>query len=348
MDLPKISIVTPSFNQGKYLEKTILSVIGQNYPNLEYIIIDGGSSDNSVEIIKKYEKHLAYWVSEKDNGQSNAINKGLKKISGDIFNWLCSDDYLEPGSLLYIGEAFVNNKNIHCYSGKLRQFSASGTIGYYGNMLQPLWEDTIRIRVLKQPSVFFSKYAAEKMGPLNENLHYCMDGDWLYRFLFLFKQENIFEDDFLVAHYLLHENSKSSTQLAGFIRESDSQFYFFAKNKNLIEYAALLESCELDKKYIFPENILVKTDKLLIERIVFFYLLRRATKIFVKKDFEFAKRFLTINHSFENLKQDELQMMRFLNVYVKNSTWLLFKIKRAYLWKIKNTHLGFEQFSAIH
>src|ERR1700712_3748647 len=82
--LPKISIVTPTFNQGKFIEETILSVIGQGYPNLEYIIIDGGSTDETVEIIKKYEKHLTYWVSEKDKGQSHAINKGFARASGDI------------------------------------------------------------------------------------------------------------------------------------------------------------------------------------------------------------------------------------------------------------------------
>jgi glycosyltransferase involved in cell wall biosynthesis len=91
--LPKISIVTPSFNQGMFLEKTILSVLEQGYPNLEYIIIDGGSSDNSVEIIKKYEKHLAYWESEPDQGQSHAINKGFERATGEIFGWLNSDDW---------------------------------------------------------------------------------------------------------------------------------------------------------------------------------------------------------------------------------------------------------------
>lgn len=345
MNYPKITIVTPSFNQGKYLEQTILSVIDQKYPNLEYIIIDGRSSDNSVEIIKKYEQHLSYWVSEKDRGQSHAINKGLAKTTGDIFNWLCSDDQLAQGSLMHIAEAFMNNRNIHCYAGKLRQFSVSGTVGFYGNMLMSSWEDTIRVRMLKQPSVFFSKYAVEKMGALNEDLHYCMDAEWLYKFFFQFKQENIFEDDFLIAHYLLHEGSKSGSQIPGFIKESDSIIYCFAKSKDLDEYAALLEMNELHKKYDFSNAILGTTHKHLIERIVFFYLLRRATKVFAQKDFEFAKRFLSVKKSFPDLSQEELKRLQFLEKYVGNSSWLSFKIKRAYWWRVKHLHLSFEQFN---
>ncbi len=343
---PKITIVTPSYNQGQYLEKTILSVLNQNYPNLEYIIIDGGSTDNSVEIIKKYEKHLAYWVCEKDKGQSHAINKGLEKFTGDIFNWLCSDDYLEDGSLLHIAEAFMNNENVHCYAGKLRQFSLPNkTIGFYGNMLMPLWEDTIRLKVLKQPAVYYSKYAIEQMGALNESLHYCMDAEWLYKFLFLFNQDNIAEDTTMIAHYLLHNDSKSSSQIPGFIKESDSIIWYFAKHKNLIQYSTLLELNELKKEYTFSEHILDKTDKLLIEHIVFYHLLRKSTKIFTKTDFEFAKKFLSIPQTIANIKPDELQMMQFLNKYVINSNWLLFKIKRAYLWRVKKIHLSFEQYN---
>src|SRR6266550_8991921 len=96
---PKISIVTPSFNQGRFLEETILSVLNQNYANLEYIIIDGGSDDESVEIIRRYEDRLAFWISEKDRGQVHAINKGLEQATGAIFAFINSDDVYLPGPL---------------------------------------------------------------------------------------------------------------------------------------------------------------------------------------------------------------------------------------------------------
>src|ERR1035437_4219419 len=123
VNLPKISIVTPSFNQGQFINETITSVLNQNYPNLEYIIIDGGSTDNSVEIIKKYQEYLKYWVSEPDNGQAHAINKGLKLCKGDIFNWLNADDYLENGILFKIAEVFTG---YDCIAGSVINFSSDG------------------------------------------------------------------------------------------------------------------------------------------------------------------------------------------------------------------------------
>jgi glycosyltransferase involved in cell wall biosynthesis len=107
--LPKLSIVTPSFNQGRFLEETILSVLNQNYPNLEYLVIDGGSTDETVEVIRRYEDRIDFWVSEKDRGQVHAINKGLEKTTGDIFGFINSDDIYLPGTFATVGDYFENH-----------------------------------------------------------------------------------------------------------------------------------------------------------------------------------------------------------------------------------------------
>ena len=205
----KFSIVTPSYNQGQYLEKTILSVIEQSYPNLEYIIIDGGSTDNSLNIIKKYEKYLTYWVSEKDRGQSHAINKGFEHASGDLFGWLNSDDFYAPGALETVAEVYQANPTVGAIVGAGDLVDESGKVLSYN----PPYEVTVEAlynwiaQHFWQPSCFFTKEAWASCGPLAEKLTFAMDLDlWLKiaeRFCFA-------TTDALLASNLKHENAKTT------------------------------------------------------------------------------------------------------------------------------------------
>ena len=182
-NLPKISIVTPSYNQGSFIEETIRSVLLQGYPNLEYIIIDGGSSDNTVEIIRKYEPWLTYWISESDKGQSHAINKGFEHASGDVFGWLNSDDYFHPIGLHTLvalrkahplAVAWVGAcQDVDINGNRLRRrFPRIGNKKEFGNWSREAW--------IPQPSCFFDATIFRQIAGLDENLHYVMDVDlWM-------------------------------------------------------------------------------------------------------------------------------------------------------------------------
>jgi GT2 family glycosyltransferase len=174
-DLPLVSIVTPSFNQAQFLEQTIRSVLGQETPRLEYIIVDGGSTDGSAGIIEKYADRLAWWVSEPDRGQAEAINKGLARARGEIVAWLNSDDFYLPGALTEAVRAFQQNPQAGLVYGDVLAVDETGRalnlLRYENWGLAGLME----FRIIGQPSVFLRRAALEQAGPLDPSYHYLLD-----------------------------------------------------------------------------------------------------------------------------------------------------------------------------
>jgi glycosyltransferase involved in cell wall biosynthesis len=187
---PRISIITPSFNQAQYLEQTIESILSQKYPNLEYIVIDGGSTDGSAEIIRRYGPHLTYWVSELDKGQTDAINKGLRRATGEILAYLNSDDYYVPGAFKAVADHFRSRPESDLIHGRCRFVDQVGTkigeqvarIETYCEILD-LWGVWWQQRQFVQPEVFWTRRIAEKIGPLRDDLHYVMDYNYWMRIL---------------------------------------------------------------------------------------------------------------------------------------------------------------------
>jgi glycosyltransferase involved in cell wall biosynthesis len=183
MDQPWISIVTPSFNQGEFLEQTIRSVVSQDYPNVEYIIMDGGSTDESLEIITRYQDRLAYWESVPDRGQSHAINKGFSRATGQILGWLNSDDWLEPGALRRVAEEAARYPEVGAFVGEAHVVDPAGNLVLQkkpGELTFDAFCRWLDGDFFMQPACFFSRSAWNASGPLDENLHIALDLDlWL-------------------------------------------------------------------------------------------------------------------------------------------------------------------------
>jgi glycosyltransferase involved in cell wall biosynthesis len=220
INLPLVSIVTPSYNQVDFIEATIQSILSQDYPNIEYIIIDGGSNDGSVEIIRKYASHLAYWVSEPDGGQSDAINLGFKHSTGEILAWLNSDDLYFPGTLNLVAQAYIETPNA-IIAGDVENFGVDGKILRNVKHRNISLSNVIKFwngRTWHQPGLFFPRAAYMQVGQLDIRLQYAMDYDLLCRLL-QFAAVSYLERN--VTRFRIHPDSKTSTQAGyGFLLEN--------------------------------------------------------------------------------------------------------------------------------
>ncbi|MCC6499617.1 MAG: glycosyltransferase [Anaerolineales bacterium] len=177
-----ISIITPSFNQARYLEQTIQSVLEQDYPSIEYIVVDGASTDGSVEIIKKYERrggvpppNITWWLSEKDSGQAEAINKGLARAKGEIVAWLNSDDYYLPSAVSSAMKVFEENSDVALVYGNMLAVDERGNAFNSLTYKQLSLQDLLCFQIIGQPAVFFRREALEKAGMLDPTFHFLLD-----------------------------------------------------------------------------------------------------------------------------------------------------------------------------
>jgi len=215
--LPTITVVTPSLNQARFLDRTIRSVLDQGYPRLEYIIMDGGSTDGSLNIIERYGPRLSRWVSGPDGGQAAAINAGWRMATGAVLAWLNSDDFYLPGALMKVGEAFASSPDASVVYGQTQRVDADGRqIGTIGSPFH--WRTLLySYQVIPQPSAFFSRTALDAAGPLDESLRFSMDYDLLLR---LVRKDHPIMLPTALAGTTIHDDAKTTLHAAAARRET--------------------------------------------------------------------------------------------------------------------------------
>ena len=209
-EYPKLTIITPSYNQADFLERTILSVLNQNYPNLEYIIVDGGSTDRSVEVIKKYEQYLAYWVSEKDKGQVHAINKGLERATGDWISFQNSDDVYFPGTFQRFGKAALEQSADILYGDLFMITTDDEVTEVLKTTSYSLTCQILEGMQIHNQSLFFKKSLVEKYGKFDESFRFAFDYEFITRYT-LHDSTKIRKIDGLGGALRVHADAKSST-----------------------------------------------------------------------------------------------------------------------------------------
>lgn len=218
----KFSIVTPVFNGDKFIEQLIQNINKQSYKNIQHIVIDGASKDKTVEILEKHKDKLTY-ISERDTGQSNALNKGLKMVTGDIVTWLNADDYYADNTVLERVAKYFEDPSVNIISGKCKlidletgQEKLIPQLEINEQSLVRWWHEH---SIPAQPSIFFRKSLLDKYGMIDESLHYCMDHELWLRFLSNGEKFTVVPD--LLSVYQVHPESKTGTSIPKFVKEHD-------------------------------------------------------------------------------------------------------------------------------
>jgi len=236
---PSITIITPSYNQADFIDRTLRSVLDQDYPALEYIVVDGASTDRSPEIIERYADRLAWWVSEPDDGQTHAINKGLQRATGDIVAYLNSDDLLLPGALQAVANAFAATDR-SWVAGACRFERADGTLEHVWSPTMPQgrrFSWMIQPWSVPQPSSFWSRSLFERYGPFRTDMHYVFDTEFMLRLAYAGEMPELLPTRELAVR-VLHDAAKSA-DTSHFVREARHLDRIFSPRLNRRERVAV-------------------------------------------------------------------------------------------------------------
>jgi glycosyltransferase involved in cell wall biosynthesis len=251
MDDIKVSIITPSFNQGAFIEETIRSVLNQRYSNIEYIVVDGKSTDNTIAVINKFKNLISKLIIEKDTGQSSAINKGFKLATGELVGWINSDDVLNENCVSEIVNIYKENKNAAIIYGSKIEFinSKSETIGQHSIIIKGK-SDILKNYSIIQPGSFYKTEYIRAINYLNINLHYCMDLDLWLRLLNL--GPILSYDSSPLAKFRKYLTNKSSTGGISYSREKRK--ILFRNGLNIFSFL-IMRTYYQDLKYLFKSIV---------------------------------------------------------------------------------------------
>lgn len=266
-DLPRISVVTPSYNHGRFLKACITSVLDQKYPALEYIMVDGGSTDKSLRIIKRHKGQIARWVSEPDEGQSDAVNKGIQMSTGQIVAWLNADDYYLPGALKTVADAFNKNPEASFYFGDGIRVNEDGqpVSGFWPERKMAFNREGLvfGLNFILQPACFINRSHLNEVGLLDTSLHYGLDTDlWI-------RLSGIAEPMAIPARLAAsREYEKTKTATGSFVRVEElrqiaERYSGLPMTPGaLLYYLDTLRSFSLEREDVFPSSFREQLERL--------------------------------------------------------------------------------------
>jgi glycosyltransferase involved in cell wall biosynthesis len=326
--LPTISLITPSFQQQGYLKECLDSVHDQGYAGLEHIVVDGGSTDGSAKVIEDAAGRLAWWCSERDRGQSHAINKGLEHATGDVFGWLNSDDLLLPGALERVGEAFAADKELLIYGGqrimrypdgkeqRVELDDASNTAALF------------TAPKINQQSTFIRMDAVKAIGGVEEALHYCMDLELWWQLLFTHGTGHLRFDAVDLAIFRMHAQSKTGTGAKGFREETASILTGMAQQLEMEAWVHVLRTGYPDPATL-RRMPLRELHRGIVERMVLRFLLKWHGTIHERTDFEMMREFRrTVSLDGVAVDAEAQEILKQLDRQLAVPNWTAFRLKR--------------------